>query len=214
MKPQPLHVQLKPIEWKVMGINIYPAIIWMFNNMPEEMRRSALAKTNAPRPGSQTRDMFDITGESPYEREEVVPGKVWVVTYRHEDKGSTDTETKKQMAAFGMDPTSASFQSSSLAAAELMGEEAVAACKRDIERAVRLFNKETYTKDELREVMTYKLRMFIVRLSGGSLLLYTPCRLREEVGLKSWVDSLGRVEWIVLGSSSHTLRKTEHLILL
>ena len=173
---KPLHIQPKPIQWKVLGINIYSALIWMFNKMPEEIRRSALSKTNAPKPGCQSRDMFDITGESPYEKEEVVPGKVWVVTYRHEDKGSTDKETKKQMTSFGMDPTSKSFQSSSLAAAELLGEEAVVACKRDLERAVRLFNKEIYTEEELKEVMTYKLRMFIVRLAGGSLLLYTPCR--------------------------------------
>ena len=30
-------------------------------------------------------------------------------------------------------------------------------------------------------------------------------RIREESGLKAWVDSLGRVDWIVVGSSSHTL---------
>ena len=99
VKPKPLHVEVKPLEKKVLGFNIFPAIFWMFSKMPDEMRRSAMSKTNAPKPGKPARDMFDISGESPYETEEVVPGKLWAVTYRHEDKGSTDPDTKKQMKA-------------------------------------------------------------------------------------------------------------------
>ena len=206
VKLTPLHVDVKPMEWKVLGVNIFPAIFWMFNKMPDEMRRSAMSKTNAPKPGKMSRDMFDITGESPYEKEEVVPGKVWVVTYRHEDKGATDKDTKNQMKAFGMDPTAVSYQARCLEAAARHGPDAVAACKKDIEKAVKLFRKETYTDEELKEVMTFRLRMFVVRLdSTGSLLLYTPCRIREDAGLKAWLDSLGRVDWIVVGSSAHTL---------
>ena len=153
-----------------------------------------------------------IAGESPYEVEEVVAGKVWAVTYTQEDWGATDRDTKDQMKAFGMDPTVGTFQEKCLAAAALQGEEVLAVCRRDIERAVRLFtkgsqqsrkytltlppslhlewkilfifylfyfegfSKETYTTEELKEVMTCRLRMFVVRLESGSLLLYTPCR--------------------------------------
>ena len=177
VKHKPLHVDVPPMEWKVLGCNIFPAIFWMFNKMPEEMRRSTLTKTNAPKPGKPpSRDMFDLTGEDPYEKEEVVPGKVWAVTYRHEDKGCTDKETKKQMKAFGMDPTAESYQARCLEAAGRIGPEMVAACKKDIEKAVKLFQKETWSDEELKEVITHKLRMFVVKLESGALLLYSPCR--------------------------------------
>ena len=203
VKPKPFHVDVKPMEKKVLGFNVFPAMFWMFSKMPDEMRRSAMTKTNAPKPGKPARDMFDISGETPYEKEEVVPGKVWAVTYRHEDKGSTDKDTKKQMKAFGMDPTAESYQAKCLEAAAQLGPEALAACKKDIEKAVSLFRKETFTNDELKELMTYKLRMFVVRLESGSIMIYTPCRIRED--LKAWLDSLGTVEWILVGSSAHTL---------
>ena len=73
--------------------------------------------------------------------EEVVAGKVWAVTYTQEDWGATDRDTKDQMKAFGMDPTVGTFQEKCLAAAALQGEEVLAVCRRDIERAVRLFTK-------------------------------------------------------------------------
>ena len=92
-----------------------------------------------------------MAGESPYEKEEVVPGKLWAITYRHEDKGCTDKETKKQMKAFGMDPTSESYQNKCLSAAELLGQDVVEVCKKDIERSKRLFNKENYSDEELKE---------------------------------------------------------------
>ena len=205
VRPKPLHVDVKPIKKKVLGFNVFPAIFWIFSKMPDKMRRSAMTKTNAPKPGKPARDMFDITGESPYEKEEVVPGKLWAVTYRHEDKGSIDKDTKKQMKALGMDPTAESYQGKCLKAAAKLGPEALAACKKDIEKAVSLFRKETFTNDELKELMTHKLRMFVVRLESGSIMIYTPCRIREDSGLKAWLDSLGTVEWIVLGSSAHTL---------
>ena len=52
---------------------------------------------------------------------------------------------------------------------------------------------------------TNVLRMLVVRLESGALLLYAPVRMREEVGFGTWLDSLGRVEWIIVASSSHTL---------
>ena len=90
-------------------------------------------------------------------------------------------------------------------AAATHGPRAVEVCKADLVKAVEVFNKNTYTDEELKDFMTSKLRMFVVRLSGGSLLLYSPCRIREDAGLKAWLDSLGRVDWIVVGSCYHTL---------
>ena len=49
-----------------MGFDLFPAVIWLFKALPEEIRRSTLAKANAPKPGKQARDLFDINGKSPY----------------------------------------------------------------------------------------------------------------------------------------------------
>jgi hypothetical protein len=45
----------------------------------------------------------------------------------------------------------------------------------------------------------------VVKLNCGSLLLYAPVKVRDEVDFGSWLDSLGKVEWIVIASSFHTL---------
>ena len=193
------------MEMKMLGFNIFPIIIRLFNLLPNSWRKSMTSKQNAPKPGVVLKDIFDLTGESPYEKEEVVPGKVWAVTYRFEEAGVTRESSKKEAKAFGMDPSSAVFQKNVLDAAAIHGARAVEVCKKDLEKSAELFNKETFTDDELKDHLTSKLRMFVVRLSSGSLLLYSPCRVREDAGLKAWLDSLGRVAWIVVGSCYHTL---------
>merc|ERR1712241_1220963 len=107
--------------------------------------------------------------------------------------------------AFGMDPTSPEFRKKVLEGAATHGPRAVEVCKEDIEKSVKIYNKKTWSDEELKEVLTSKLRMFVVRLSSGSLLLYSPCRIREDAGLKAWLDGLGRGDWIVVGSCYHTL---------
>ena len=193
------------MEMKVLGFNIFPLMIWIFNLIPDSWRKSMMSKQNAPKPGPLLRDMFDLRGESPYEKEEVIPGKVWSVTYRCEDGGVTREDRKKEAKAFGMDPSSAVFQRKCLEGAALRGPRAVEVCKKDLEKSLKLFNQKTFTDEEVEGMMNTKLRMFVVKLNSGSLLLYSPCRVREDAGLKSWLDSLGRVEWIVVGSCSHTL---------
>ena len=193
------------MEMKVLGFNIFPLIIFLFNLIPDSWRKSMMSKQNAPKPKVVLKDIFDLTGEDPYEKEEVVPGKLWVVTYKFEDAGATREESKQEAKAFGMDPSSAEFRRKCLEAATTHGPRAVEVCKADLEKSVEIFNKKTFSEEELKEVLTSKLRMFVVRLSSGSLLLYSPCRIREDAGLKTWLDSLGRVSWIVVGSSYHTL---------
>ena len=208
VKPRPLHVQVEPMVWKVMGINIFPAVTWIMRRLPDTMRRNTVSQMNAPKPDSQRkfpRDLFDLTGESPYEREEVVPGKVWSVTYTFEDVGDTDRDSKKQMKAFGWDPTDQHFKKKCLDGAASLGPKVVEVCMRDIEKAAEMFRKETFTDEEVKKVLTVKLRMMIVKLNSGSVMIYTPFRIREDAGLKSWIDSLGPVRWLVVGSCSHTL---------
>ena len=193
------------MEMKVLGFNIFPLMIWIFNLIPDSWRKSMMSKQNAPKPGPLLRDIFDLRGESPYEKEEVIPGKVWSVTYRCEDGGVTREDKKNEAKAFGMDPSSVVFQRKCLEGAALRGPRAVEVCKKDLEKSLKLFNQKTFTDEEVEGMMNTKLRMFVVRLNSGSLLLYSPCRVREDAGLKAWLDSLGRVEWIVVGSCYHTL---------
>ena len=111
-KKKHVYEEVKQMEMKVLGFNIFPLVIWIFNLMPDSWRKSLISKKNAPRQGSgpALKDIFDLTGESPYEKEEIVPGRLWVVTHMKEEAGVTRQEKKRQVKALGWDPTSTKFQ--------------------------------------------------------------------------------------------------------
>ena len=115
------------MEMKVLGFNIFPLLIFFFNLIPDSWRKSMMSKQNAPKPGVALKDIYDLTGENPYETEELVPGKVWVVTYTTEDAGATREAAKNEAKAFGMDPTSPEFRKKVLEAAANHGPRAVGA---------------------------------------------------------------------------------------
>ena len=43
VKPRPLHVKVEPMVWKVMGINIFPAVTWIMRRLPDTMRRNTVS---------------------------------------------------------------------------------------------------------------------------------------------------------------------------
>ena len=43
-RPRPFHVKVAPMEMKVLGVNIFPAIVFMFNMMPDGIRKSTVTK--------------------------------------------------------------------------------------------------------------------------------------------------------------------------
>ena len=92
-----------------------------------------------------------------------------------------------------------------LAGAASHGEEAVELAKKDLEIAKEWDKKETFTDEEMLEIYSRQLKSFIVKLNNGNLLLYAPIRIRDEVGFGTWIETLGKVEWIVVASSFHTL---------
>ena len=185
--------EVERMQLKVFGINIFPLLVWIFNIIPDSWRRIWISKKNAPRstPGSELKDIFDLTGGFPYEKEEVIPGKLWAVTYRFEEGGMTRESKKREAKALQWNPASPEFQEKCLEAASMHGPRAVEACKKDLEKFVKIFTQTTFSDEELSQLLTAKMRMFVVRLSVESLLLYSPCRIREETGLKHWLDSLG-----------------------
>jgi len=205
-KTKPFHVDVTPMEMKVMGINIFPLFVFMMSLMTDGMRKKMVTKQNAPKPGKDApRDRFDCTGESPYKTEEIKPGKIWQVSYDMENMSLTNKAAKDEAKAFGMDPTSEKYKKNCMQGAAQYGEKAVELVKKDLEQAEFWYNKETITEEEVFKAAKNPLKMFVVKLNSGSLLLYTPVRIREEVGFGTWIDSLGPVEWIVVGSSYHTL---------
>ena len=130
---------------------------------------------------------------------------MWEVTYDVENKALTSEAAKEEIKAFEMDPREEKFQERSLKAAALYGDEALEKTKKDLETAKFWYNKETFNGEEIFEAGAAPLKMIVVRLNGGSLLLYAPVRIRDEVGFGDWLDSLGPVEWLVVAASGHTL---------
>ena len=48
--------------------------------------------------------------------------------------------------------------------------------------------------------------MVVVKLNTGGILLYSPVRIQEDSELWKWLEQQGKVEWVVVGSSEHTLQ--------
>ena len=175
-----------------------------FRMMSEE-RRAAISAKNAPNVHKLPRDLHDLTGETPYSIEDVVPGKVWSVTYTL-DSGmlSRDPKLMDLRKKMGWDLTSETFRKQVLEGASSHGPQYVDIAKKDLDGLVEFYNKTKFTLSEERLAFNKELRMMVARLTGGALLLYCPVRIREEHAFKAWLDKLGRVEWIIVGSSAHT----------
>ena len=199
-----LPVDIEPMKIKAGPFNILPAMVKAYQLMPTSWAHKAYVKQNAPDPTKFTRDLHDLTGESPYTRVEVVPGRLWEVTYLTENMALTDKKTREGMKVLGIDPTSEVFKEKALAGAASHGPEAVELCKKDLVTALEWYNKTSLTSEEERLAFSDKKRMYVVKLESGELLLYNVIRVREEHGFKAWLDGLGRVGWVVIGSCYHT----------
>ena len=90
-----------------------------------------------------------------------------------------------------------------LAGAASQGEEAVEMAKNDLETWKEWDKKETFTDEEMQLIYKKRLRMFVVKMNNGNLLLYAPLRIRDEVEFGAWIESLGKVEWIVVASCGY-----------
>ena len=112
------------------------------------------------------------------------------------------------------------------------GPKALEKVEADLELASSLFNKEEWTMEERFTLPPpMQLNSMVVKLNSGAILLFAPVRVRDEVslpketqkrdvrqdlglrcsfdciqvGFGAWLESLGKVSWIVVASSFHTL---------
>ena len=207
MKPEPLPVSVETWKMKIGGVNVAPTVVKMFNMTPEKMRHKMISKGNAPKLDKLPKDLYDITGDDPYSKEEIVKDRVWMVTHFHQNGMIVDKAAAAGMKMLGIDPTNEISKAKMLEGAASIGPEVVELAKKDFETMInwnRRIKSGELTKEDHKNACNNKNKMFVVKLSSGSLLLYNVCRIRVEHGFKSWLDSLGKVEWIVVGSSYHT----------
>ena len=99
---------------------------------------------------------------------------------------------KQQAKALGTDPADPDYAPKVLAGARSYGERAEQVAHQDIEKAVDLFSRESISESEQLDLIPWKINSFVVKLNSGSLLLYAPVRIRDELGFADWLDGLGR----------------------
>ena len=121
------------------------------------------------------------------------------------DRSKIDSKAKKEADTFGTNYGNLEVQKKILAGAASDGPKAVEVAKKDLETMLTWWNKKEWKMEERFDLPAFKVNSTVVRLNSGGLLLYAPSRIREEEGFAAWLDSLGKVEWIVIGSSFHTL---------
>ena len=129
-------------------------------------------------------------GESPYTLTEVVTGRLWRVKYEFV-KGSVDTKAAKQSAALGWNPLDPGFEPKVLAGAKQFGDKALEVALQDIAKAVDLYGRESVSDKEFFELCPRSVNSYVVKLKNGSLLLYAPVKIRDEIAFGAWLDGLG-----------------------
>lgn len=197
--------ELENLKMKVLGMDIFPTLTWGVGLLPDKTRKNISTKQHAPSKDVFLLDRYDCLGTSPYDTKEILDGKLWRVTYYMEQKGFTSSKEKKAAKGFGMDYNDETARAKILAGAASEGEKAVENVAADLEKIQGWWNKMEWTNEERFSVPPHVLNCMVVKLNSGSLLLYAPVRVRDEVGFRSWLDGLGKVEWIVISSSFHTL---------
>jgi len=177
-----------------------PYILNVFSWFPKSIRQSLFVKPQAPTADMLPLDVFDVLEEDPYTIEVVETDKIWRVEYM---RGGSDPAG---LSFFGIANDKTNYDKI-LRAAELEGKQAVEQFKQDWARFVDALSidPEKGKKGEYCRIMRAPLYMFVVKLESGDILLYAPIKIRDNTNLSKWIDELGIVKYIVIGSGSHTL---------
>lgn len=169
-----------------------PLPLKIITSLPDCIRLPLLVKSSKPNPPKDSIDVLGTDEVDPYEKREILPGKIWGVKY----KCLVDPSLAKFMEMF-LDGTTEERQAK---AVENAPDHLKEVLRQDFIR------KEEY--DALTEVEKARLggdmvqEMFVVKLDNGELLLYNPVRMRPQ--MVDWIKERGDVKYIVSGSSAHT----------
>ena len=164
----------------------------IITSLPDFIRIPLLTKTAKPSP---PRDAFDILGTNsptdPYVKKwEILPGKIWGVRYFY----LIDLEFKKgmEMILGGGDDTK-----------KKAIENAPDHMKEILANDFEVSDKYDQLSEEERAKMGGDMfqDMFVAKIEEG-LIIYNPCRMHPQI--IEWINGLGKVKFIVSGSSSHT----------
>jgi len=170
-----------------------PGIVKAFGNLPSAMRGAILQQP----PELNLPDERAVTGQSPFKFTEVVAGKVWLAEYTYQP------EARMGKMFIGR-AASSKGQKELLDRAET--EEELELLREDVKKAqkcCKMSSAEVAQGGWLKEGFKMFNSMVVLSTSNGGLLLYSPVKIDEEC--KSWLDKLGRVDYLVSPSGSHTL---------
>mmetsp|Transcript_33105 Transcript_33105/g.72109 ORF Transcript_33105/g.72109 Transcript_33105/m.72109 type:complete len:902 (-) Transcript_33105:130-2835(-) len=147
-------------------------------------------------PASNLPNLRDVFGTSPYEFTTVVPDKVWSVKYTYQPDAQlsqllvgrlSEANLCKKVLSDAADP-----EEEALLRADF--DQAACCCK--------IPKKKGEAGEYLKAGLEMISFMKVLSTSNGGLLLYSPVKIDDEA--KAWLDKLGRVDFIVSPSASHT----------
>lgn len=188
------------------GLDILPLVSAVLDSLPTSFRQNLSVQNAAPKK-PPPKDWWDHFREDPYSIQEVEKGKVWKVAYTMENFFALYPENKAFGKMLDMDFTTEKGSWKVMQGAEVDGRKASEQAHKDLEELKKfeaLYKEKGYCEETVRAAHPNVLNMIVVKLNSGGLLLYCPVQVRDEPGFGKWLDSLGPVEWIVVGSSAHT----------
>lgn len=161
-------------------------------SLPDAIRIPLLVKSQAP---TEPKDSIDILGThevvDPYEKREILTGKIWGVTY----KFITDPNLAKFFEMF-LEGTKEERQAETIGNAPDHLKETL---KQDFVRMDKYDTLSEVEKAKLGGDMVQE--MYVIKLDDG-LILYNPVRMHPQ--MVDWIKERGEVKYIVSGSSAHT----------
>jgi len=186
--------QAKPLHVDYGEAISFPFPMKVIGALPEWIRIPLMVKGGKP---ALPRDSIDVLGQDsnvdPYEKSEVLPGKIWSVRYSF----LISPEFKKAMGSlFGNSNKDAAIANAPDHLKNTLKNDIVAAEKYDA----------MSEKERAEQGGDSKHDMFIAKVNidgdDNALLIYNPVRLHPQ--MIDWINAIGEVKFIVSGSSSHT----------
>ena len=197
MAPKKLHVNYTN-EMESFSLNLMTKIL------PKSVLKKLMMKMSAPK--SRPLDLYEAFKEDKTEIVEVEKNRVWIVTHV---RGG---EEPKDFKAIGLSPTQKNYDKA-MEAAKLVGEETVKQTEKDwstLKDYIAIDPKEG-KKGEYCKAYHQDSIMVVVKLPSGELILFNPVPIHDGTKLDEWMKTMGKVKFLVIGSSYHTLFMPETL---